>query len=194
MKKMIELQCEICQDKFLRYKSEADRNARLDRRIFCSISCAAKGMDNFGDRRNTSAEHLKNINRKDEFTPFRWHLNNARSRDKRHYDRHHYDKGFDIDLPYLKEQWERQGGICPYTGWKLKNLKSTCVSASLPKTPDRASLDKIDSSKGYIKGNVQFISMMANFAKLDWSESELISFCTSVVKNNSESEPTDYSI
>jgi hypothetical protein len=35
-----------------------------------------------------------------------------------------------------------------------------------------ASLDRIDSSKGYVKGNVQFVSAILNYAKLDMKEEE----------------------
>jgi hypothetical protein len=41
-------------------------------------------------------------------------------------------------------------------------------------------LDRIDSSKGYIFGNVQFVSLMANYAKRDFLEEELLRFCEAV--------------
>lgn len=43
-----------------------------------------------------------------------------------------------------------------------------------------ASLDRIDNSKGYLKGNVRFVSMMANLARSTFSDNELIRFCKSV--------------
>lgn len=71
---------------------------------------------------------------------------------------------------------ERQKGICPYTGWILE----------LPhhrnkiRNPKIASLDRIDSSKGYVIENLQFVSMMANFAKNNFTEDEMQYFCISV--------------
>ncbi|MEO1764581.1 MAG: hypothetical protein AAFR83_22070, partial [Cyanobacteria bacterium J06629_18] len=46
--------------------------------------------------------------------------------------------------------------------------------------PKTASLDRIDSCKGYVFGNVQFVSLMANYAKRDFLEEELLRFCEAV--------------
>ena len=40
----------------------------------------------------------------------------------------------------------------------------------------QASLDRIDSSKGYIKGNIQFISTPINYMKSTMTDSEVKSF------------------
>jgi hypothetical protein len=47
------------------------------------------------------------------------------------------------------------------------------------KTPDRASLDRIDSKKGYVRGNVEFISLMAQYAKNEWSRGDVEKFLDS---------------
>ena len=103
----------------------------------------------------------------DEYSPFRWFLWCAqRSAKTREIE-------FLLDLPYLKELWERQGGICPYTGIKMKvspNTKNRIFS------PDWASLDRIDSDKGYIKGNVQFVCMFINFGKNKFSDKTVKQF------------------
>jgi len=50
----------------------------------------------------------------------------------------------------------------------------------LKKTPDRASLDRIDSSKGYVKGNIQFVSLIAQYAKNDWNGDVIFEFANAV--------------
>jgi hypothetical protein len=43
----------------------------------------------------------------------------------------------------------------------------------IPKTPDAPSIDRIDNTRGYIKGNVQVISKRANLAKNSLTIAEL---------------------
>lgn len=159
-KNEVELTCESCGKKFNRRKTEAKRNQKLGRRTFCSLQCCGHGVfDNIPPEKRCGADHLKSDNLYDEYSQFRWHLRNAKQR------KHECD----ITLVDLKEQWERQTGICPYTGWGLKNMRTSRYLDQLPLTPDRASLDRIDSSN------------IANFAKHKWAELELLKFCEAVV-------------
>lgn len=50
----------------------------------------------------------------------------------------------------------------------------------------RASIDRIDSTKGYVKGNVHVISYLANRMKQDASEEDLIAFAEGVLKIHSK--------
>jgi hypothetical protein len=68
--------------------------------------------------------------------------------------------------------------ICPILGLPLKKS----VDGNRDLSP---SLDRIDNSKGYIKGNVITISRLANTMKNDSSADELKLFCTNVIKNKS---------
>jgi hypothetical protein len=52
------------------------------------------------------------------------------------------------------------------------------------KKQKRASLDRIDNSKPYVQGNVRFISLMANYAKNDMTDAELVGFCKAVASNS----------
>jgi hypothetical protein len=59
--------------------------------------------------------------------------------------------------------------VCPVLGIEL-NYAGTKVRGFVDNSP---SIDRIDSSKGYIKGNVQIISWRANRVKSDASVAEL---------------------
>ena len=70
-----------------------------------------------------------------------------------------------VDIEYLKSIWT---GVCPITGVELQ------IGQAKDTIPDtyRASLDRLDSTKGYVKGNVQYISFRANNIKTDSSFEE----------------------
>lgn len=59
--------------------------------------------------------------------------------------------------------------FCPILGMKLEQGKGR----PLPQSP---SIDRIDPTKGYIKGNIQIISQRANVMKSDASPEELLKF------------------
>lgn len=64
--------------------------------------------------------------------------------------------------------------ICPYLGINLVHNDAANLAAS-------CSLDRIDSSKGYVKGNVQVISYKANAMKNNATEEELVRFAKAVL-------------
>lgn len=68
--------------------------------------------------------------------------------------------------------------LCPILGIELKEKRGK--SGGNNNSP---ALDRIDNSKGYIKGNVQVISHLANMMKTCASNSELLSFAKWVMSN-----------
>src|SRR5262245_6400117 len=65
-----------------------------------------------------------------------------------------------IDKEYLFDLWNKQNACCPYCKMKL-DIKGKTHQPGI--TPDmRATLDRIDSSKGYIKGNIAIVHMVCN--------------------------------
>lgn len=67
---------------------------------------------------------------------------------------------------------------CPILGIPL--VVHSGKSGGFPASP---ALDRIDSSKGYVKGNIQVISQRANQMKGDASKEELIAFAEWVLAN-----------
>jgi hypothetical protein len=78
-----------------------------------------------------------------------------------------------ITLKYLKELWDSQNGICPYTKVKMLLPESTTESI---KDLSAASLDRIDSSIGYIRNNVEFVCRFINLGKNGHTKKETIEF------------------
>lgn len=182
------LVCEQCGERFARLTALVTYQAkkRSQRRIFCSRPCSSRYTikenitpEQASKNRARNAELKLTGKKRDEFSHLRVHLSTILSRAKS-IGKKVPRKTVEVTLADLQEQWNLQNGKCPYTGWTLeiknKNKKVT-------KKPNMASLDRIDSSKGYIKGNIQFVSFMANMAKHTFHEDELIKFCRAVTGN-----------
>jgi hypothetical protein len=105
---------------------------------------------------------------KDHYSPFRYYLRIARKRDPDH----------DLTLPFLKDLWEEQQGICVYSGVGLVPYIE-CQNHPIY----TASLDRIDSSLGYCQNNVQFISIAMNWMKASMSDSEVVKLLRLITAN-----------
>ena len=82
-----------------------------------------------------------------------------------------------IDAPHLAELWHKQRGLCALSGLPLQMSGSRKAMSLLT-----WSLDRIDSTKGYTKGNVRIVCMMANVCKSDNPDDVVFEFARRVVK------------
>lgn len=172
--------CKKCQNNFDILIKEYNRHIRLGRNkdhFFCSLSCARS----YGNR-NLSPESREKMSKlmkerleknnyfkdshksykKGEFTYF---LNKAKQRSHE----------VDIDEEYLKSIWT---GRCAIT-----NVPIIMKQAKIKNTLSTASLDRIDSSIGYVKGNVQFVSYGINLAKNSFKDNDMRSFIDNIVEH-----------
>jgi hypothetical protein len=156
--KMGKCTCKNCGIEFEKPLTEIRRNEKLNRPNFCSRTCVGKNnAKNFGDRKSNYDISKHSNNCLDGYTKFRYHYRNMK---KRYHD-------IDITIDDLNEQWKRQDGICELSGVKL-NLSSY---TNINKNPIyAASLDRIDNSKGYIKGNIRWVSRAMNWMKNTMSD------------------------
>lgn len=161
----ITLTCQNCGNSFIRNLSEYKRCVKRGFAISCSRSCGAT-LRNYKHSKG-NINFIAGYTRQDEYSPFRYYLNKAKNR------REYGDT--DLDLLYLKKLWESQAGICPYTGYKMDLPKNT-QDSNIKGSPEKASLDRIDSSLGYIRGNVQFVCLSVNLAKNGFSHEQMLSF------------------
>ena len=78
------------------------------------------------------------------------------------------------DQSYLRRNYailSFQEFKCALTGWDIdaKNVAK-----------NTASLDRIDSSIGYVEGNVQWVHKMVNMCKQQYTQEEFLSMCDAV--------------
>lgn len=177
----VKVKCKNCGNEFHKMKSEYDRRVKNNTTgFFCNLKCSGNyfNTDHLAKYRKKYSKNIKNYssNRLDEFSSIKYYLNKSIYRSRK--------KGIesDLTLEYLKELWEKQRGICPYTGIKME-LPRTTSDENIKKTPIKASLDQIVPSKGYIKGNVEFICYSMNTAKNDFTKEQMIDFINKI-KNN----------
>jgi len=79
---------------------------------------------------------------------------------------------FEVSVEYVSDLYERQCGKCIFSG---RTLTFACGTKAYKKTT--ASLDRIVSSQGYVKGNVQWIHKVLNKMKKNWSDDRFIRQC-----------------
>jgi len=86
-----------------------------------------------------------------------------------------------IDGDYLNALWLKQQEKCALTGLPL-----IMDARTKNRTPwsNTASLDRIDSSKGYIPGNVQWVHPIINMMKNHFAQDQFIYYCKCVATHN----------
>jgi hypothetical protein len=81
-------------------------------------------------------------------------------------------KGLDISLQDLRDLWEKQKGLCAYSGvpmmWDDSNRYAT------------VSIDRIDSSKGYVRGNIAFCCAIVNVMKNKMPVEHFLWWCRNI--------------
>lgn len=81
-----------------------------------------------------------------------------------------------LTIADLKEKWMFQRGLCAYSG---VSLHLPTHSNKKPVKPFLiASIDRVDPSEPYRKGNFQFVSQTCNYAKHAMSHEEMLEFIT----------------
>lgn len=181
--KKVKIICEECGKEHEIRRSDYNRKIKLGQtKFYCSLKCSGKA-----DYKKNPKKLEKNkgnilllkgyeANRLDEFSPFKYSLNKARSRSKERGEQ------TDLTLEYLKEIYENQKGLCAYTNIKMEIPRSS-QDEDIKKSPTKLSLDRIHSHTGYFKGNVEFVCYCINVMKNDFSKQQIIDYLKQI-KNN----------
>ena len=179
--KTTSVKCETCGKLFEKANSEIARCKKNHVGNYCSRTCVAVYRNKSRPQSYWKAQYKKHPilkkyanNRLNELSPFKTFLKTGKASVIKHKD------DIDIDPLYLKILWEQQAGICPYTGIKMILPKSSSKHHAV-KSLKKASLDRIDSSLGYRKGNVEFVCLAINLAKNNHSKNDMAKFIREII-------------
>lgn len=151
--------CSGCGNNFKKERKYITAANKTARKHFCSLSCQMT-FRNKTDKRFKHSENLKKgHNKSDELSPFRFYFRKAKSRNK-----------CNLTLLEIKEQWISQNSLCALSGIEIR------LNGQNETYFDLASLDRIDSSKPYQKGNIQFVCLPLNLAKNTQTNDEFKKF------------------
>lgn len=89
-----------------------------------------------------------------------------------------------LSIDDLEKIWSNQNGKCALTGWELTMILGN------GNIPTNASIDRIDSNKEYIEGNVQFVCRAANVFKSNATKEFLYNMCEAIIKNKNGEKKT----
>jgi hypothetical protein len=88
------------------------------------------------------------------------------------------DLPFTISIEYAWRVYEWQGKKCALTGIPIEiKARFTCPDGT-------ASLDRIDSTKGYVEGNIQWIHKDINQMKWDLDQGQFVVYCRLVARES----------
>lgn len=91
---------------------------------------------------------------------------------------------FDLSSDFLWELFQKQEGRCSLSNVEITLDKNHSVNGSHKKVSQTASLDRIDSSLGYVHNNVQWIHKHLNKIKGDLNQDLFIDLCKAVSNKN----------
>ena len=111
------------------------------------------------------SNHDNNFKGKYHYIPYTWFNMKQKGGLSRGY-------AWDLTIEYIWNMYEEQEGVCALSGipigWAEKGLTAT------------ASIDRIDSSEGYIIGNVQLVHKDVNFMKQQFDQEDFINICKQI--------------
>lgn len=174
----VTLTCEGCGSSFTKPKKEWNRQIRLNpsAKFFCGSKCYGEKSVALTPNRNPKG-HAHSAFRRvgDELTPFRIFVRQSRGR------------GSDVLVTpeYLKGLWERQHGRCHLSNIQMRLPISVAEWEGGGWDYRKPSLDRVDCTKGYVPGNVRFVTVMANYCRNRFEDKDLIGFCREVAKHHS---------
>jgi hypothetical protein len=91
----------------------------------------------------------------------------------------------DFDIKYNDVYRQVKRGSCPLSGITFDHRAKPLQG---PDLPFRASLDRIDNTRGYFEDNILVIVKIANHAKWNWNQEDLMKLAHGLVKMEMRNE------
>lgn len=138
-------------------------------------SIIAKALKKFGIPQREHTKSIKVLTRKKRShhtIPGRYFNSIICSAKKR-------ELSFSLTLDYIWTLFEKQKGRCALSGLEIRFHKP-----GERYTSQTASLDRIDSSKGYEKNNVRWVHKTINIMKLDLEDKDFVYLCKHIAHYN----------
>lgn len=86
---------------------------------------------------------------------------------------------FDLSIEYIWDIYLKQNRKCAISGRDISFIRNHSIGGRGGQT---ASLDRIDSSKGYVRGNVQWVDKLVNVMKWNIPEHLFIEICKTITE------------
>lgn len=145
------IKCAECGKYFDKEVRAFQKKAHVEGHDFCSLVCSG---------RHAAKRRFGNS------VGFGFYVNMVRQRAKKRGLR------FDLSSAYLSDLFKQQHGRCAITGITMvlnRNRQLRHIGQMHLKQPNYASLDRIDNTIGYIRGNVQFVCLAVNYMRNTFS-------------------------
>jgi hypothetical protein len=94
------------------------------------------------------------------------------------------EKEFLVSIEYIWELFLKQNRRCAISGLELTFDPYGIGKKSKETNKVTASLDRINSSIGYVEGNVQWVHKRINIMKNEFPQEEFLEYCRIIAKNN----------
>jgi len=136
-------------------------------------------------RRDPTKKEIEDWNwREENFQEVKKILTFLRSNLTRAANRGEASQQIKVDLDYVYHVGAGQDFLCALTGVELEFTRGGQKWLGKWCNPNSCTIDRIDSSKGYVQGNIQLITWKANCLKQHLDNQEFIDFCKDVADWN----------
>jgi hypothetical protein len=136
-------------------------------------------------RKDPTKKEIEDWNwRQENYLEVKKILSFLRANMQRAINRDQKSQTIDVSLDYVYQVGASQDFFCALTGDELEFTRGGQYWLGKWCNPNSCTIDRIDSSKGYVEDNIQLITWRANCLKQHLDNDEFIDFCKDVAYYN----------